>query len=559
MVISSISELLSLGAIMPFISVLIAPENFLNNAVFKKLTIGSFFVSYQSLILTLTLFLLISVLIAAGLRTLVLWATINLAFKTGADITKEIYSKVLYKEYSYHINTNTSLTIDLISRKIDEVVYYALIPSLSIVSSSIVILFMIFGMFFILPSISLFLILILGFIYLIILIICKTKLRISGEIASKRSAYSIKIIQESLGGIRDVLINNLQEYFFNIFIKNDENFRKSQATVLYLSQFPRYSIEAVGMFLVIGLSYILVIHGDSKEAMPILAALAIGAQRMLPAFQQVYAARATIEGSKNSISALLGAMNDLNINNQLELHNAKNIKNQTGFIFNKIELRNVSFKYPCSEKYVLVNINLVIEKGDKIGIIGDTGSGKSTLVDMLMGLIKPSFGQILVNDIPIENIGISTWQTCLAHVPQSIFLSDGSIAENIAFGMSEELIRLDEIRECAKNAQILDVVSAMKDGFMTNVGENGALLSGGQRQRIAIARALYKNASILFFDEATSALDGQTEDTVISSILKTTRSFTMIMIAHKLDTLVRCNRIYKIENKTCKSVDLFQK
>jgi len=285
------------------------------------------------------------------------------------------------------------------------------------------------------------------------------------------------------------------------------------------------------------------------SAIPVLGALALGAQRLLPALQQAYSAYSAIKGSKSSFEDVLNLLDQ-----PLPEYVGQPAPEPIPFA-KEIKLNNLDFRYTEDSPWVLKNINLSLKKGSRIGFIGVTGSGKSTLLDIIMGLLSPTNGGLSIDQQLIDNQNRRAWRAHIAHVPQNIYLSDGTIEENIAFGIAKELIDHQRVKKAAQQAQIAELIEQWKGGYQTFVGERGVRLSGGQRQRIGIARALYKQADVLIFDEATSALDNKTEQAVMSAIEGLDKKLTILIIAHRLTTLKGCDQIVEIskENVTmCK-------
>jgi ATP-binding cassette subfamily B protein len=301
-------------------------------------------------------------------------------------------------------------------------------------------------------------------------------------------------------------------------------------------------MEALGMVLIAALAFGLSrqSHGMSA-ALPVLGALALGAQRLLPALQQVYSAWATIAGSHASFEDTVELLDQ-------PLPSDAVVPRPAPLPFrHEIRFNNVRFRYAVDGPWVIDHLNLVIPKGARIGLVGGTGSGKSTTLDLLMGLLQPSEGSIAIDGSVLGGSTVRAWQSCIAHVPQSIFLADTTLLQNIAFGTPPDAIDPERVRLAAQRAQIIEFIDSAPLGFQTLVGERGVRLSGGQRQRIGIARALYKEASVLVLDEATSALDNSTERSVMDAIDGLSRHLTVIMIAHRLSTVRRCDTIVELE------------
>jgi len=351
----------------------------------------------------------------------------------------------------------------------------------------------------------------------------------------------IKTLQEGLGGIRDVLIDGTQQFFCQQYRSADLPLRRASGNNAFIGQSPRYIMESIGIILISGIAYTMQMQeGEIKSTIPILGALALGAQRLLPVLQQAYSSYTLIKGSESSFNDILDLLNQPLPNHAIQAQ-------LTPISFSKeISLKNLSFRYAPNTPWVLKDINLTITKGSRIGFMGVTGSGKSTLLDIIMSLLTPTKGGVIIDSQPINVENHITWQSHIAHVPQTIYLSDGTIKENIAFGIPKEEINYDRIKEVARQAKIDQLIKGWPDGYDTVVGERGVRLSGGQRQRIGIARALYKRADVLIFDEATSALDSKTEQSVMKAIEGLEKELTILIIAHRLTTLKGCDQIVEI-------------
>ena len=391
-----------------------------------------------------------------------------------------------------------------------------------------------------------------GLIYgLIIRITSKTLLTNSQRIA-KESTHVIKSLQEGLGGIRDVLIDGSQAAYCQIYRSADHPLRVAQGNNSFISGSPRFALEALGMMLIAGLAYVLARQPDGiSKAIPLLGALALGAQRLLPVMQQAYIAYSGIQGSQASFQDALELLNQ-----PLPDYADQPPPRPLPF-FRQINLKELAFRYTQQTPYVLKNLDLTITKGSRIGFIGVTGSGKSTLLDIIMGLLQPTVGSLQIDQEPLNASNNRAWQTHIAHVPQAIYLADSTIEENIAFGIPKSQIDPNRVKQAAEQAQIADIIETWPKKYKTYVGERGIRLSGGQRQRIGIARALYKQASVIIFDEATSALDNETEQAVMQSIEALGNDMTVLIIAHRLTTLRNCTQIVELADGGIKRIGTY--
>lgn len=528
---------------MPFIVALATPEKLyefellkpiLNWAKsFELLTFRQFF----------TLLFLSGILLSSGLRLLLLYFNSRLSFSIGADLSIAMYSNTLYQPYSKHLERNSAEVISGITSKSKAVISLILQPALNFITAFLVLLVMLIG----LVSIDIFITvgcgLLLSITYYIVALLSKRKLIQNGALLAENASYVQKALQEGLGGIRDVIIDRSQNYYLDLYKKSESIYRNASAQNLFIGSSPRIIVETISIFVFVFMGIWLFETKESFDSVfPILGALALGAQKILPFFQQLY-------NSWTSLTAGTKILEDVLI----LLDNSSLVKLESEssgrLIFrNQIRLENISFVYFGRTEEVLNNIDLTIPKGSKIGIIGKTGSGKSTLIDILLGLLSPKSGAIYIDGTQINPENITSWQRCIAHVPQTIFLSDASIAENIGFGIDLQDIDLNLVKEVCIKAQLHEFIESLPERYQTFVGERGVRLSGGQRQRIGIARALYKKAELIVFDEATSALDGQTEKEIMSSIFELDKNITVIIIAHRLSTIQNCDKVYEIKD-----------
>lgn len=542
MVICAISEVLSIGALLPFLSVLTEPYLILNNPFLKPIVEALNVKSSDQLILLFTLLFCIAIALSGMLRLLLLFTSSKITFAIGGDISVNIYQRTLLQPYSIHIARNSSQIVDGVTNKTISVIE-CIRCSIAIISSTIFLAIIVFTLFIFQPLITIQIFFGFGIIYLTIIKLTKRRLSENGKKIAYFSRFSIQNLQESLGGIRDILLDRNQNFYVDIYKNMVIPWRKSQGLNQFISGSPKFAIESLGIILFAYMAYELSKNENGiAGAIPILGVLALSAQRMLPILQQMFSAWSDLVTQKPSL------LDALELLEQPITKPSKNSNESEQLSFSTlIKLCNISFSYGNNSPMVLKDVNLEIKRGARIGLIGTTGSGKSTLVDILMGLLAPSSGEIIVDGKRVTEEILSQWQNKIAHVPQSIYLTDATIAENIAFGVKKSQIDYQRVIWAAKEAQISDAIELMEKKYEALVGERGVNLSGGQRQRIGIARALYKKADVIILDEATSALDMATEHGVMESINNLDADLTLLIIAHRDSALKCCSEVYRLD------------
>lgn len=541
MVVGSLAEVASIGLVIPFLGALTSPEVIYQKESLYPLINYFGINSPQELLFPFTVTFIVAVVISGIIRLLLLYVTIRFSHFVGHDLGVSIYRRTLFQSYSFHSSHNSSEIINGIVLKINTITGGVIRPLLTIMTSFLFIIGIVTALMFVDTKTSMLAFIGFGLIYFIVIKFTRNILQKNGQKIAFYSTQVIKSLQEGLGGIRDVLIDGTQNFFSTIYKDADISSRRASATNTFIGGSPRFILESLGMVLIAILAYSLTSQENSFESViPILGALALGAQRLLPSMQQLYESYATIKGAQASLEDVLNLLRK-GLPSYSDLSFIEPLK-----IRNDIVLNNISFRYADDLPWVLKNINLKFKVGSRIGFVGETGSGKSTLLDILMGLIRPSTGELLIDNELINSHNRHNWWRNIAHVPQSIFLSDNSIKENIAFGIDDNM-NLSEVQNAAKLAHIDSIIDNLPEGYKTNVGERGVRLSGGQKQRIGIARALYKNVLVLVLDEATSSLDTKTESSVMKSIDRLSKNLTVFFVAHRISTLKNCDIIYVLE------------
>ena len=553
MLLSSFAEILTIGAVLPFLGVLTAPELVFTHAAAKQLIQILNITAPEQLLLPITIVFGGAAFMSGAMRLVMFWASTRLSFATGADLSISIYRRTLYQPYAVHCARNSSEVINGISVKANSVIYGVIFPLLMLISSSMMLVAILFALLSVEPVIALMAFGGFGLIYVGIVGLTRRQLSADSQCIARESTQVIKALQEGLGGIRDVLIDGSQAAYCQIYSKADLPQRRAQGNHMFIGQSPRYAVEALGMILIAALAYFLSQQSDGiGKAIPILGALAVGAQRLLPVFQQAYASWTSIRGNESILRDVLELL-DQQLPDYVDQPSAIPLSFKQN-----ITLRLLGFRYSPQTPNVLNQIDLVIPKGSRVGFIGSTGSGKSTLLDIVMGLLGPTEGTLEIDGQVVNAANLRNWQAHIAHVPQAIFLTDGTIEENIAFGVTNENIDARRVKLAAQQAQISDSIESWPKQYQTIVGERGIRLSGGQRQRIGIARALYKQADVIIFDEATSALDNETEQAVMQAIEGLSKDLTLLIIAHRLTTLKNSTQIVELSDGGIKRVGSYK-
>ena len=554
-IIASFAEVFTIGAVLPFLVVLTAPEKIFVLELAQPIITILQIQSAQDLLLPFTLIFILAAIFAGLARIALLWVQMRLSMAIGADFSVQVYERTLYQPYSLHISRNSSEILAGVQKSFG-LVGTIIQPIMLLISSSIILFAVIVTLLAIEPVIALTAFLGFGLIYSIVVFVSRRGIALNSQIIATHQGMSTKAIQEGLGGIRDVLIDGTQLIYSTLYKDAFVPMQKALANNQIVAASPRFGVEALGMVLIAGLAYVLVVTskttGGATNAIPALGALALGAQRLLPTLQQIYNAYTTIKGYQVSNQNALDLL-------EQPMHERAHLPPSRPIAFNtSITLKDLGFRYTPQGPWVLQHLNLEIPKGSRVGFVGVTGSGKSTLLDLVMGLLAPTEGELLIDDAAITSRNTRAWQAHISHVPQAIFLSDVSVAENIALGLPSDQIDLHRVKQAAQQAQLAQTIEGWRNGYDTLVGERGVRLSGGQRQRIGIARALYRRSNVIIFDEATSALDNETEATVMQAIETLGRDVTILMIAHRLTTLRICDRIVELANGGIKAVGSYE-
>ena len=547
MLFSAFGEVFSLTALLPFLTVLVSPENIFNNSIYQIFANSIRIINSNNILILLTLIFAFSAILAACIRLLNLWFNVKLAASIGTDLSCKAYNLTLNQPYEIHIQKNSSSIITTTITHTQQTVV-AINLFLQLCTAIIVSIGLTIALLIVDYKVTLCAIIVFGIAYLFIALKTKNKLFTYSFNVADSTKDQLKTLQEGLGAIRDVILDKNQYIYVNKYRKADLKMRSYRARNQFIAAFPRYGLEAIGILLITFLAFLLRLEkGNSNEIIPILGAFALGAQKLLPTMQSSYKSWSLLYFYNKPLNRVLELIKLKSTNYN------KIIKDKLSFQ-RQIKITNLSFNYKSNKENISKNINLTINKGENLGIFGKTGSGKTTLINILMGILSPNSGNIFIDDKDLFNINktnlLKKWKNNISLVPQDIFLFDASITENIAFCVPKEKIEFQRVVNAAKIACAHEFISKTANGYQTFVGDKGIKLSGGQKQRIGLARAIYSNSELLILDESTSALDFKTEKSVIESIFNknSNSNLTTITIAHRLSTLRYCDKIIELKD-----------
>ena len=533
------------ASIMPFLSLLGNPKVIESSRFLQVLKSFSNIESHQEFTFFVGIFVFMLLVLSLSVKTITTYAQVRFSGLRDFTFSRRLLSIYLSQPYSWYLNKNSSEIGKNILEEVHDVVKMGLVPLINLISSLIVFISMVSLMFIVEPKLALIIASIFITCYLVIYKTLKRFILRIGKDKFEANKIRFNAISEAFGAIKEVKISNLEDEFINRFSNPSIIHAKNGSTAKLIGALPRFALEIVafgGMFLVI--LYLLKRYGNINSALPTIGLYAYAGYRILPSLQAIYQSITSIKYSSPAIENLYYDFSIYRNKNKIDkLNNLKII-----FPKKSIILKNIKYKYPNKEEYILKNINIYIEANKVTGFVGFTGSGKTTLMDILLGLLKPEYGKINIDEKPLKENDYYAWQKSIGYVPQSIYLADESIESNIAFGYKKGEIDHKRIREVSQIAEIHNFINNdLENKYQTIVGERGIRLSGGQRQRIGIARALYKNPKVLIMDEATSSLDNITERSLMNNIYKLNEKITIIIIAHRLTTIEKCDNIFLLD------------
>lgn len=542
------AEMATLGTVVPFLAILADPELSVRYPLLRSLLAHVGLPSDKLLLVAAGLFSVLAVG-SGAIRLLLTYCSLRFGYGLGADLSGEIYRRTLYQPYGWHVSKNSSEILSGVE-KVNTVIEGIVLPLLQGVVGVAMSLGILALLFWIDAQTALIAGAGFGLLYAAATFVLRRRLGRNSQTITEASTLRVQAIQEGLGGIRDVLLDGTQSIYHQRFADFDYACRRAQAANNFFGFAPRYVIESAGMVLIVGLTYWLAGRGGGLTgAIPVLGALAIGGQKLLPQMQLVYASWSFSRGNSHQLRDVLDLLSHpVPREESVPNDHSASVGSSEACLSERplIALRGVCFQYSPGMAKVLQGIDLYISRGSRVGFVGKTGSGKSTLIDLVMGLLEPTEGVIEIDGVRLTAVNRRMWQRRIAHVPQTIYLADTTFAENIAFGVPAKKIDLARVRGAAQQAQIAEFIENLPQQYRTTVGERGVRLSGGQKQRIGLARALYKNADVLVLDEATSALDDATQSSAMDAIWSLRPDLTILVIAHRVHTLKHCDVVVEL-------------
>ena len=545
-VIMAFSEIIGVASIVPFMALVGDISLLQQDTLIKSIYNASGVKTDFQFLFLLGIGVLAMLCISAVVSALTTWRLSMFAEKIGTEIADRLYQHYLKQDWLFHATGSSAQLTKQISNETIRVTNQVLLPLMHMNARVVLTLMMSVGLFAFDPLVAIIGLSAFALAYLILYKLVRKKLHQNGQIISRVTESRFRLMNEGFGGIKDVLLLGRDEDFISRFNATGTALAHTQGTNSGIAHIPRYFMELVAFGSVISLVlYLIASHqGQLGAVLPILSVYALAGFKLLPAFQNIYF---SIAGIKGNISAFESIKQDL-IDSTHTINSPMVATQHSPLSFKRhITLKDINFTYPNKPQPALDKINLSIPVNSVTGIVGSSGSGKSTLIDLILGLIQAQHGEFCIDNTPITDQNRRLWQSKIGFVPQSIFLSEGTIAENIAFGIPQNKINLNQVRHALTLAHLDDLVQTLDQNIHTTIGERGIQLSGGQRQRIGIARALYHEAEALIFDEATSALDGITERLIMEAIHDFAGKKTIIMVAHRLKTIQKCDNIFLMD------------
>ena len=543
----AIFQALGVASIIPFISLVMEPEIVFEHNLLSRIYNLLGFETVRSFIIFAGIIMLAIIIAGNVITALAIYLKTKFAWRKNHSLSSTLLKKYLSMPYSYFLNQNTADLNKNVLAEIRGLIINFILPILEIITDSVVTLIIFITLIVISPKAT-------ATVFIIFLVFYgviykskfRSKLKKKGNERLKENKGRFKAASEALGGIKDIKILGRENYFIDKFANHSLRFSDLLAWNSVVGQIPRYFIEIIAFGGVIFFILLLIItEQDIGQIIPMVSFFVFAGYRVMPVLNRMFVAATKLQFNRAVLDKIHSDLKEDKKEIEWAIEKEEEIEKLE---FNKkIEFKNMSFSYPGTKEKVLKDINLTINKSTSVAIAGPTGTGKTTFVDLILGLLNPTRGKMEVDGVQITQQNVRNWQKNLGYVPQFIYLSDDTIANNIAFGLPQEVIDLKRVQKVAKISNLHDFIESLPNKYNTVVGERGVRLSGGQRQRVGIARALYNDPDVLVLDEATSSLDGITEESVLSAMENISKLKTLISIAHRLTTVKNCDTIYLMD------------
>ncbi len=546
---TGISQAVSVVSIFPFMDVITNPniieENYWLNLIYTELG----FTSSSDFIIFLGFATLTLLVVSNAISAFTIWYKAKFVWANNHSISKRLLDIYLRQNYPFFLSKNSADVSKNILSEVQLLTTGYMIPLLHAISGVIISLTIIVSIFIISPYATLFAIIIFGGIYGLIYTFFRNKLRKSGKSRLNANQERFSVVNEAFGGIKDIKLKGNELFYLKMYSKPSKVYADTMAKHKAIGEIPKFLLETLAFGGIIAFILILyLLYGDVGNVIPIASLFAFAGYRLLPSLQKVYDGVTKVRFNYHTIDNIRKEMANAENIFQYQNINIEEIPSETIELEEEIRLEGVKYSYPNTTHNSLDGVDISVKKGTSVAVVGTTGAGKTTLVDVILGLLLPQEGTIYVDDTKITESNLRAWQKNLGYVPQHIYLANSSVKNNIAFGIPDDQIDMEQVIRSAKIANIHDfVMEEMQDGYDTIVGERGVRLSGGQRQRVGIARALYHDPDVLVLDEATSSLDGMTEKAFVDALNKLAKVKTLIIIAHRFNTIQNCDKIYMLE------------
>ena len=543
---AALLQALGIISVLPFLQLVMEPEMVRENKWLNLLFVSLGFKSVFSFTIFVGFAMLGILLVGNAISAFFAWLKVRFVWQKNHDISSALLRKYLSLPYVYFLSKHSADLGKNILSEVEQMTGHLLLPLMRILTSGIVVFIILTLLFFVNPAVAAITVLLFGSLYVAIFVFLRRRLRVKGEKRVQENTGRFTVATEALAGIKDIKILGREGYFLERFSNHSARFSKLQAWVAVIGQIPQYLMETVAFGGVIALILVLLSLGqDGSKIIPLVSFFVFAGYRLMPAFQEIFYGVSSVQFNRASLDKISRDMSEETtappVFQKRELPTPLVLRE-------RIALENMSFCYPHSRQIALSHVSLEIPKSSFVGLVGPTGGGKTTLGDVLIGLLSPSEGRMTVDGVEIRGNNVWNWQRNIGYVPQQVFLYDDTVTRNVVFGLPDERIDRTRVEEVCRIANLHDFIEQeLPNGYDTPIGERGIRLSGSQKQRIGIARALYHDPEVLVLDEATSSLDGITERAVLQAIENVAKKKTVIAIAHRLTTVKNCDTIYLID------------